>query len=490
MLCSCDRGVLTCAPRRAEILGVIMGAIFFGSLIDNKAFGRRKGLLTTTAIMLFASVCLASTYMPTQEATFIEYQILLCLFAIGVGGVYPVTSAFAAEDADEKRGKSVLLTFAMQGAGNVANVAVLLGLMIVFGLTAPADQLDPNRIQIVWHLVHVVAALILAGFLAWVYFHKEESHTFAARDPPASGYRLFYKKMWSRIVGTSVPWFVWDVTFYGNKLFQGSFIIIIHGAGITPFEVLQYTFFNSLIALAGYYVAACTVDKPWMGRRRMQVMGFVVIAAVFLACALWFDWLRHPDHVNLFQALYVLACSRPCMRVLFRAYFREQVLHLELLWPVGPQCHDVPPPLRGLPNRVPHTRHRHRCRERQGRRVDRGACLCPPRRPRQVLDLRSVRACRRARDRGVRAGRDNARSQRGGQVLGCGGGRHHRQLRRRVHQRQEHVVDRARGPPGSRVQGAALAALQRVTTSGDTDTDCRGVTTGGDMLRANAHLDG
>lgn len=36
-------------------------------------------------------------------------------------------------------------------------------------------------------------------------------------------------------------------------------------------QVLGWTLLNSTVALVGYYVAAFTVDKPWMGRRRMQV---------------------------------------------------------------------------------------------------------------------------------------------------------------------------------------------------------------------------
>ncbi len=33
---------------------------------------------------------------------------------------------------------------------------------------------------------------------------------------------------WHRLIGTGVGWFVWDFAFYGNKLFQGTFIKIIH----------------------------------------------------------------------------------------------------------------------------------------------------------------------------------------------------------------------------------------------------------------------
>lgn len=39
-------------------------------------------------------------------------------------------------------------------------------------------------------------------------------------------------------------------------------------------EVLQWTLLNNSVALLGYYAAALTIDRPWMGRTRMQIMGF------------------------------------------------------------------------------------------------------------------------------------------------------------------------------------------------------------------------
>lgn len=38
--------------------------------------------------------------------------------------------------------------------------------------------------------------------------------------------------------------------------------------------MLEWTLLNSAVALCGYYFAAFTIDKPWMGRMRMQCMGF------------------------------------------------------------------------------------------------------------------------------------------------------------------------------------------------------------------------
>lgn len=76
----------------------------------------------------------------------------------------------------------------------------------------------------------------------------------------------------------------------GNKLFQGKFITAIYGS-LPVFKVLQWTLLNSFIAVcgehafalssphslldhclcnSGYYFAAFTIDRPWMGRWRMQ----------------------------------------------------------------------------------------------------------------------------------------------------------------------------------------------------------------------------
>ena len=57
---------------------------------------------------------------------------------------------------------------------------------------------------------------------------------------------------------------------YGNKLFQSDFIGIIQ-PGTSLIGLLQFNLLNSSVALVGYYVAAFTIDKPWMGRRKMQV---------------------------------------------------------------------------------------------------------------------------------------------------------------------------------------------------------------------------
>lgn len=50
---------------------------------------------------------------------------------------------------------------------------------------------------------------------------------------------LLLKYYWHRNLGTSLSWFVWDFAFYGNKLFQGTFIKVGSGrSGMDNTDVL------------------------------------------------------------------------------------------------------------------------------------------------------------------------------------------------------------------------------------------------------------
>ena len=98
---------------------------------------------------------------------------------------------------------------------------------------------------------------------------------------------LLIKHYWHRVGGAALSWFVWDFAFYGNKLFQSTFISkIVPGGKPTLIQTLEWTLLNSAVALVGYYFAAFTVDKLWMGRKRMQVGGCVG-ACVCVCVRLW-----------------------------------------------------------------------------------------------------------------------------------------------------------------------------------------------------------
>lgn len=79
--------------------------------------------------------------------------------------------------------------------------------------------------------------------------------------PPSPTHALFPRSSLPGLAPPPVP-----------QLFQSTFIKIINPKA-SIIEVLEWTALNSAVALVGYYFAAFTIDRPWMGRMRMQVRG-------------------------------------------------------------------------------------------------------------------------------------------------------------------------------------------------------------------------
>lgn len=289
--------------------GVILGMIAISIFGDS--FGRRAGSILTAVTMFCGAILLVCSSGPTLEGEFYMFTIALAVFGVGVGGEYPLASSSATERATSpaNRGQTVVLTFSMQGVGNWVYTSVLLLLLYTTGIdwSSSIDEYEPDVLNRIWRVTYAIGAVGLFILVTGRILFLEESKHFEMRKE--SGQKKFQcggiGHFWHRLFGTSVSWFVWDVTFYGNKLFQGTFIKEIVGADITPFKTLVYVLINSSVALVGYYVAAYTIDRKWMGRRGMQAMGFAMTCILFLACGIFYDKLTHQPLV--FQILYYIS---------------------------------------------------------------------------------------------------------------------------------------------------------------------------------------
>lgn len=91
-----------------------------------------------------------------------------------------------------------------------------------------------------------------------------------------------------RLIGTGGNWFVWDVAFYGLKLYSGPIFRAINPEGSL---IVQngWLLFNNLCALAGYYCAARVIDIPAIGRRNLQMVSFAICAFLFFLTAAIFN---------------------------------------------------------------------------------------------------------------------------------------------------------------------------------------------------------
>jgi MFS family permease len=106
--------------------------------------------------------------------------------------------------------------------------------------------------------------------------------------------------MWSqyglRLLSVSVTWFLWDVAFYGNKLFQSTFLLFLTNdvdSNIDPFRSLirfaVAATLNAVVALLGYIAAAHALDHPYFGRRTLQFYGFVSTGCLFLGVGFLYE---------------------------------------------------------------------------------------------------------------------------------------------------------------------------------------------------------
>ena len=186
------------------------------------------------------------------------------------------------------RGKKVILVFSMQGVGIFFNTLTVTFLLLVFGQLegnmnydeyyAKDDDngaaYDMTILILIWQSIYVIGALFLVYILFSRIKYLEESqmwkedkekreakqvdlHRIGEFLPPSaedstraspraldrethnvqSAARLLLNNYGSRLFGTSMSWLLWDIAFYGHKLFQSAFLLVITGDNATLFEL-------------------------------------------------------------------------------------------------------------------------------------------------------------------------------------------------------------------------------------------------------------
>lgn len=100
---------------------------------------------------------------------------------------------------------------------------------------------------------------------------------------------LAWRNYWHRLFGTSLCWLLWDVAFYGNKLFQVTFLYALTGSNHTVFEQAGAATLFSLVSLAGYFAATKVIDHPLVGRQKLQLWGFGVVGLLFTLCGFMYE---------------------------------------------------------------------------------------------------------------------------------------------------------------------------------------------------------
>ena len=273
------------------ILGAFVGAFIFGRLAD--IFGRKTVYTTVAGIMIFGAVVSA------LSPNFTMLVIARFVLGLGIGGDYPVSAVLMSEYANRQdRGRLVGLVFSMQALGLI--IGPLVGLVM---LSSGISQSLTWRLMLGLGAVPAAAVIYLRAkmpesprFQARVKGNSEraarELHAFARGAIDATTYAetetremslrgfLTNPRMLKIMLGTAGTWFLFDYAYYGNTLSLPSIL-----KEVSPNATLQVKLLLSLaifvvFALPGYALAVWRIDR--IGHRRLQIIGFVIMAMCFL----------------------------------------------------------------------------------------------------------------------------------------------------------------------------------------------------------------
>ncbi|KAK5088506.1 hypothetical protein LTR05_002726 [Lithohypha guttulata] len=307
-----------------EIVGIIVGQILVGVIGD--WLGRRWGLIQDAVIMFIGLVMLVSMWGVTLNGWIICYVWSLFLYGVGVGGEYPMTATSGMENAvgsgkistkEDRlhRGRKVTSAFLMQGWGQFFNQVLLILLLLIFHHGSGNPPYSKVAVQWTFRISFAIPAV---GTLWLVYYrtYKMKSASkqlqLQKKKSNVTGYdtqslKMTFYHFGGRMLATAGCWYMNDVFFYGNKLFQSEFIGIVtnHSNSIMPGWL--YNLINVGVSLCGYYLASFLIDNKLYGRKHMQTLGFLMDFILFAIPAFNLEYYTSPEHITEFQAMYFLS---------------------------------------------------------------------------------------------------------------------------------------------------------------------------------------
>jgi PHS family inorganic phosphate transporter-like MFS transporter len=281
----------------SALVGTIIGQFGFG--IAGDLIGRFKSWILTVFLMIFAAVGSAASF----TFGFGALGIAICLgiwrvlLGIGIGGEYPLSAAISAEAnvSDENRARNIAFVFAAQGWGNL--IAPLFVLILLYVFPSDNNSLDEIwRISLVFGALPCLASLYHRCLLFKNQMIKDKRARNDSQKMAKSEKLKLILKSWKKLVYTAGSWFIFDVVFYANGLFQSTFINSIgfgksQNSSVTDDlkRIAEISCIIGLISIPGYYSAVFLIDK--VGRKRLQQIGFLMLGIIYFTMGISFVYL-------------------------------------------------------------------------------------------------------------------------------------------------------------------------------------------------------
>ena len=231
---------------------------------------------------------------------FLFLVIARFVLGLGIGGDYPVSAVLMSEYSNRKdRGRLVGLVFSMQALGLIVGPLVALVLLS----SGMSDNLT-------WRILLALGA-IPAAAVVYLRAKMPESPRFQSRvqgrtDQAAAQLQVFAegaidaqrhsdegtrrmglsqfltnRRMLKLVLGTAGTWFLFDYAYYGNTLSLPSILKDVSPHASIETKLVWTLGLFMVFALPGYLLAVAKMDS--IGHRRLQLIGFAVMAACFVA---------------------------------------------------------------------------------------------------------------------------------------------------------------------------------------------------------------
>ncbi|KAL5570333.1 hypothetical protein UlMin_026908 [Ulmus minor] len=292
----------------------LAGQLFFGLLGDK--LGRKKVYGMTLMIMVFCSIASGLSFGSSPKGVITTLCFFRFWLGFGIGGDYPLSATIMSEYANKKtRGGFIVAVFAMQGfgilGGGIFSLIVSAGFKNKYN--SPPYSVDPKKslppeADYVWRIIVMFRAIPAALTYYWRMKMPETARytalvaknvsqatkdmsrvlqvdleTEQSQDKSMS-FGLFTKQFSHRhgihLLGTTTTWFLFDIAYYSQNLFQKDIFSAI--GWIPPAstmsalgEVYKIAMAQTLIAICsivpGYWFTVFFIDK--MGRFAIQLMG-------------------------------------------------------------------------------------------------------------------------------------------------------------------------------------------------------------------------
>ncbi|KAL2921365.1 putative inorganic phosphate transporter 1-3 [Bienertia sinuspersici] len=337
---------IAAAVSGVALCGTLAGQLFFGWLGDK--MGRKKVYGITLVLMVATSIASGLSFGSSAKGV----MTTLCFFrfwlGFGVGGDYPLSATIMSEYANKKtRGSFIAAVFAMQGmgilAGGIVSLIVSAGFESKFKPPTwnedPVASMPPES-DYIWRIVLMFGAIPAAMTYYWrmqmpetarytalvaknakqaaadmsrvlkVNIEAEEERVDHIAKSEKNQFGLFTREFARqygiRLIGTTSTWFLLDIAFYSQNLFQKDLFSSI--GWIPPAgemnairEVYMVARAQTLIALCGtvpgYWFTVAFIDV--IGRWWIQMMGFFFMTVFMFAIAFPYNhWQQKENRIG------------------------------------------------------------------------------------------------------------------------------------------------------------------------------------------------